>query len=555
MQQIELFPGLWGPKPPAGSRPPILRLCDELIVDNFAGGGGASLGIEMALGRSPDIAVNHDPEAIAMHRANHPDTWHFCESVWTVDPKKVTAGRPVALAWFSPDCKHFSKAKGGKPVEKKIRSLSWVVIKWAKAVKPRVIVLENVEEFKEWGPLRKDGTPEPAKKSLTFRRWLGQLKACGYQVEYKELRACDYGAPTTRKRLFVIARSDAMPIVWPEPTHGPKLARPWRTAAECIDWSLECPSIFERKRPLADNTLRRIARGIKRYVLDAVDPFIIPLTHQGDERSHSIREPFRTVTGAHRGELALVSPALVRTDMHKSNSGCAFPAGEPLRTITTGGGHGLVAAFLAKHYTGVVGSELPDPIDTITAKDHHSLVAVHLQRDFGWSTGCPIDEPAPTTTAGGGGHSAIVASHLLKLRGGLDDHHTTAQDHRAPAPTITAGGLHLAEVRAFLIKYYGCERQDPRLRDPLHTITTKDRFGLVTVRGEQYEIADIGMRMLAPRELFRAQGFPDHYQIEIPYNGKPLTKTAQVKMCGNSVCPPLAAAIVAANVTLARAIA
>lgn len=445
-------------------RPPVLRLlADELIVDSFAGGGGASTGIEMATGRSPDIAVNHDPEAIAMHAANHPTTKHFCESVWTVDPKMVCGGRKVALAWFSPDCKHFSKAKGGKPVEKKIRGLAWVVVRWAKAVKPRVIILENVEEFQDWGPLLDDGRPCPLRRGLTFRRWIGQLRASGYQVETRELRAMDYGAPTSRKRLFVIARSDGLPIVWPEPTHGPGRL-PYRTAAECISWDIPCPSIFERTRPLAEATQRRIARGIRRYVVEAADPFIVPLTHQGDDRAYPIDEPMRTVTGAHRGELALVTP-------------------------------------------------------TVTAVDHHSLVQTSL---------------------------------MLKLRGGLDDHQVTAQDLRRPAPTVTAGGTHLAEVRAFLVKYYGTD-QAPQLRLPLDTITSHDRFGLVVVRGQLYVIDDIGMRMLWPRELFRAQSFPDSYQIQILYFGKPLSKTAQVRMVGNSVPPVMAEALVRAQFAAADA--
>lgn len=498
-------------------RAPFLTLrSDELIVDSFAGGGGASLGIEMALGRSPDIAVNHDPEAIAMHRANHPTTRHYCESVWDVSPRKVTEGKPVGLAWFSPDCKHFSKAKGGKPVDKNIRGLAWVVIRWARDVKPRVVILENVEEFQTWGPLLEDGTPCPARKGITFRRWLGELKGLGYQVEFRELRACDYGAPTTRKRLFLIARCDGQPIVWPEPTHGPGRSLPYRTAAECIDWSLECPSIFDRERPLAENTLRRIARGIQRYVIEAADPFIVPLTHHGERRVHPIGEPMPTVNGAHRGELALVSPSLIQTGYgeREGQSPRCLDIHQPLGTVVAGGAkHALVAAFLAKHYTGVVGSQLSLPIDTVTSIDHHSL----------------------------------VTSNLIKLRGGLETHHTTAQDIREPLPTITAGGTHLAEVRAFLIKYYGSD-QDPQLALPLHTITTKDRFGLVTVHGEEYTIVDIGLRMLSPRELFRAQGFPDSYKINVEFEGRSLSKTAQVRMCGNSVSPYAGAALVAANV-------
>lgn len=498
-------------------RLPVLRLHrDELIVDNFAGGGGASTGIMWALGRSPDIAINHDPEAIALHAANHPDTRHYCESVWDIDPLEVTEGKPVGLAWFSPDCKHFSKAKGGKPVDKGIRGLAWVAIKWAEAVRPRVICLENVEEFTTWGPLLEDGRPCPNSKGFEFRRWLGELKRLGYQVEYREQRACDYGAPTTRRRLFLVARNDGEPITWAEPTHGPG-RRPYRTAAECIDWSIPCPSIFGRDRPLADNTLRRIARGLQRYVIEAAEPFIVPLTHHGDRRVHPMHEPMPTVTGAHRGELALVAPALVQTGYgeREGQAPRCLDIHQPLGTVVAGGQkHALVAAFLAKHYGGneTPGSGLGRPMDTITTVDHH----------------------------------ALVASTMVKLRGGLDSHHTTAQDWRSPAPTITAGGTHLAEVRAFLIKYFGTD-QDPRLDEPLHTITTRDRFGLVTVHGEEYAIADIGMRMLTPRELYRAQGFPDSYKIAIDYNGRPLSKTAQVRMCGNSVCPDVAAALVAAN--------
>ncbi len=508
-------------------RPPLLRIStDELIVDSFAGGGGASTGIERALGRSPDIAINHNAEALAMHAANHPTTRHYCESVWDVDPVEVCAGRRVGLAWFSPDCKHFSKAKGGKPVEKAIRGLAWVAVKWAKTVRPRVIVLENVEEFADWGPVLEDGRPCPMRKGHTFRRFVRQLSNCGYTVDWQEIRACDYGAPTIRKRLFLIARCDGQPIVWPEPTHGRGLL-PYRTAAECIDWSIPCPSIFERTRPLAENTLRRIARGVQRYVVEAAEPFIAPVTHAGDARVHSINEPLRTITSAQRGEFALVSPTLVeigygerpanwrcvacgvtydRSDL--PTCGCskcgsesdpiAVPGqaprapglGKPLGTVVAGGRkHALVAAFLAKHYTGVIGSPMDDPMHTVTATDHN----------------------------------ALVTSHLL------------------PAP------FHAAEVRAFLVKYYGNERDGISVREPLHTIPTHDRFGLVTVHGVDYAIVDIGMRMLEPHELYRAQGFPPEYRIDIEHQGKRLSKAAQVRMCGNSVCPPAAEAIVAAQ--------
>lgn len=516
-------------------------LPDELIVDNFAGGGGASLGIEMALGRAPDIAINHDREAIAMHAANHPDTRHYCEDVWQVDPIEACAGRPVGLAWFSPDCKHFSKAKGGKPVSKKIRGLAWIVVKWAKAVQPRVIILENVEEFRDWGPLDDEGMPCPKRKGRTFQRWLAQLRNLGYEVEWRELRACDYSAPTIRKRLFVVARRDGQRIIWPEPTHGdPKKIgatlfdghlKPWRTAAECIDWSIPCPSIFGRKKPLAENTLRRIAAGLRRFVIETPEPFIV-----GQEGSPT----------------------------------------KPLGGVVAGGPkHVQVSAFLAKHYGGVVGSSLPTPIGTVTAKDHHSLVAVHVQRDFGQSVGHGAAEPLGTITGGGGGKSRLVAatllhnttgnppsspakplktiatgahhglitSNLVKLRGTCRH----GQPVTEPMATISAQGQHLAEVRAFLVAYYGNERDGGSLDEPMRTPTSKDRFGLVTIHGEQYAIADIGLRMLTPRELYRAQGFPDEYEIAPEFNGKPLSKTAQVRMCGNSVSPPNAAAVVRAQ--------
>lgn len=486
-------------------------LPNEIIVDNFAGGGGASTGIELALGRSPDIAVNHSYEALTMHMANHPKATHYCEDVWQIDPVKVCAGRPVALAWFSPDCKHFSKAKGGKPVDKKVRGLAWVVVKWAKAVRPRVICLENVEEFQHWGPLLPNNMPCPLRKGLTFRRWKAQLENLGYEVDCRELRACDYGAPTIRKRLFVVARCDGQPIRWPKPTHGKGLL-PYRTAAECIDWEIPCQSIFERTRPLAEATMRRIAAGIRRYVLEAADPFIVPLTHQGDARVYNIREPFRTITAANRGETALVSPTLIQTSWGERQGQSPRVPGlhKPLGTVMAGGGkHALVAAFLAKHYGGhtTPGWPLTKPFSTVTTQDHHALITSNLVKLYGTSTG---------------------------------------QDVREPMPTITAGGQHIGEVRAFLLKYYGTD-QDPRLEDPLHTITTKHRFGIVTVEGHDYQIVDIGMRMLTPRELFNAQSFPRDYVIAPEIDGEPLSQTAQIRMCGNSVPPEMAAALLRAQ--------
>lgn len=462
----------------------LLPLADELVVDNFAGGGGASTGIERAIGRPVDIAINHDPEAVAMHAANHPQTLHLCESVWDVNPREVTEGRPVGLAWFSPDCKHFSKAKGGKPVEKKIRGLAWVAVRWAAVAKPRIIMLENVEEFVTWGPLGQDGRPCPRNRGREFRAFVNALRRQGYAVEWRELRAADYGAPTSRKRLFLIGRSDGQPIAWPEPTHAAKPAKggslkPWRTAAECIDWSLACPSIFERERPLAEATLRRVAAGIQRYVVDAAHPFIVRIGHTGHGDSGKVRsvdEPLSTVTS--KAEHLLVSPTLVQTGYGEREGQAPRVPGldKPLGTIVAGGAkHALVAAFLAKHYTGVVGSDLRHPIGTVTSVDHHSLVA------------------------------------------------------------------------AFLVKFYGSGGQWAGCDEPMHTLPTKDRMGLVTVAGEQYRIADIGLRMLQPRELAKAQGFPDDYLLEVQRAGKPLAKHAQVRMIGNSVCPPLAEALVRAN--------
>ncbi|WP_142847063.1 DNA cytosine methyltransferase [Telmatospirillum sp. J64-1] len=512
----------------AGHAPAILARPEgrEIIVDSFAGGGGASTGIEMALGRSPDVAINHDPEAVAMHAINHPGTVHYCQNIWQVNPAEVASGRPIGLAWFSPDCKHFSKAKGGKPRSKNIRDLAWIVVAYAKLprhIRPRVICLENVEEFQSWGPLLEDGAPCPERKGETFRQWVGELKRLGYRVEWRELRACDYGAPTIRKRLFLVARMDGEPIVWPAPTHGAPDSgevvvgnrQPWRTAAEIIEWSVPCRSIFDRDKPLAEATMRRIFNGLNRYILNHADPFIIPVTHQGDYRVHGIHEPVRTITTAKRGELALIAPFLTKFRNGSIGSGIE----EPVHTITCshsnhhpGGAApiGLVAAWLAQHNTGVTGHDAREPVSTVL---------------------------------GTGSHQGLVTSHLVKLRGTCAD----GQSVNDPLHTISAQGQHFGEVRAFLTKYYsqGAPAQD--CRDPLHTIPTRDRFGLVTVAGTTWQIADIGLRMLTPRELYRAQGFPDSYIIDFEYGGRPLPKYSQVRMCGNSVCPPMAAAMVGAN--------
>ncbi len=591
----------------------------ELLIDNFAGGGGASTGIEAAMERPIDIAINHDLVAIAMHKVNHPHTKHLCESVWDVDPVKECAGRPVGLAWFSPDCKHFSKAKGGKPVEKSIRGLAWVVLRWARMPKwqrPRIIMLENVEEFITWGPLiEKDGKmyPDAAKAGQTFNAFINALKKQGYKVEYRQLRACDYGAPTIRKRLFLIARCDGQPIVWPEPTHGdPKSEavksgrlKPWRTAAECIDWSIPAPSIFERKKPLAEATQRRIAKGIMKYVVNAADPFIVtyygdkgggefrggplaePLRTQTTENRHAlvvpyltehanaskqrvmpIDEPWRTICAQTKGgHFALVSPLLVHSAHGEKGTNGSKRWGkgshelkDPLQAITGKGNQALVSAFLTKFRTGSTGSALTEPIHTLTAGGEPErpstgnvmgLVSANLIRNMGKSVGARMDEPARIVLAGE--KDALITSHLVKLKGT-----NIGQDEREPLHTVTAGGLHFGEVRAFLIKYFGCGENSRDLRDVVPTVTAKERFGLVTVHGEEYQIMDIGMRMLTPRELFRAQGFPDSYIIEKgcftdDFSGskelflRPITKTEQVAKCGNSVCPDMAYALVRAN--------
>jgi len=535
-----------------------------LIIDNFAGGGGASTGIELGLGRTVDIAVNHDPEAVAMHDINHPHTRHFCESVWEVDPRVIADGKPVDLAWFSPDCKHFSKAKGGAPVKKEIRGLAWVAIRYAATVKPNVIMLENVEEFVTWGPLATDGRPCPKNKGRTFASFTNALKRLGYQVDWRELRACDYGAPTIRKRLFLIARRDGQPIVWPEPTHGDpaseavkaKRLKPWRTAAEIIDWSLPCPSIFKRKKPLAENTLRRIARGIQRYVLDSSDPFLVKVNHGYDYfRGQPLDEPLQTITSKLGTGLVVPTLAPFITEHANGSTQRNMPADAPLRTICAqvkGGHFALVAPVITKFRSNDRGSSVQSPLATVTANSFIKkpggaapigLVAAFLAKHYGGNytgPGSSMESPLPTATTVD--HNALVTSHLVKLR-----NNCIGQDVREPIHTLTTGG-HMGEVRAFLLKYYGHGEGQP-LQDPLHTVTTKDRHALVMIKGEPYQIVDIGMRMLEPHELFAAQGFPADYIHDRTAGGKKLSKAAQVRMCGNSVCPPVAAALVKANLT------
>jgi DNA (cytosine-5)-methyltransferase 1 len=503
---------------------PLFRPHDDLIVDLFAGGGGASTGIEAALGRPVDIAINHDPVALAVHCANHPQTRHLEADVWEAVPRKVTGGRRVALLWLSPDCRHFSNAKGDVPRSKGVRSLAWVGVRWARETRPAVICLENVQEFLTWGPLGTDSRPDKARAGQTFRRWKRELENLGYVVEHRLLDASHYGAPTRRRRLFVIARCDGQPIVWPAATHGPGL-QPFRTAAECVDWSLPCPSIFDRDRPLAEKTLWRIAQGLKRFVFEAASPFILKVNHGGWEPRHeSLNEPLSTVTATQRGH-ALVIPTLQQSGYGERPGQAARVPGlhQPLGTLVNGQKHALVAAFLAKHFGdphrksggGVVcGDDLRRPIGAVTARDHHSLAAVAL----------------------------------AKFRGTSDGHPGCA-DPRAPLPTVSAGGgrggVHVAEVRAFLTAYYGSDGSSGQaLDEPMRTLTARHRLGLVTVAGEDYQVTDIGLRMLQPHELLRAQfgRFADAYDLSAA-----TTKADQIRLIGNSVAPEVAEAIVRAN--------
>lgn len=536
----------------------------EIVVDNFAGGGGASTGIEIAIGRSVDIAINHDPAAIAMHRANHPATEHYTEDVWKVDPVEACAGRPVALAWFSPDCKHHSKAKGGKPVSKKIRGLAWIAVKWAKAVHPRVIMLENVEEFQDWGRLDEKNRPDPRYKGETFRRFVSQLEKLGYHVEYRLLRACDYGAPTIRKRLFLIARCDGRRIVWPEPTHAAPdslevavgIKKPWVPVADVLDFSLPCPSIFASSkeimeqygiravRPLSENTMRRIAKGIMKFVVNSPKPFIVSIGQTGfagDGRQYGVSEPLRTVVS--KAEHCVCVPVLMRNNENAVGS----DAREPIGTITTGGHHMLIAPSIIQYHSeqddGVRGQTVDKPIMTVDASNRYGMVSAFISKFYGGGNISPasdVRDPLPTVTAVD--HNAVCAAYITQF-----NNHCDGQAADDPLNTMTARSNHFGEVRAFLVKYYGSGDNAVSCEKPAPTITVKDRMGLVTVRGQDYKIVDIGLRMLTPRELFDAQGFPSDYIIDVDADGKSYPKSEQVARCGNAVCPPIPTALVRAN--------
>lgn len=540
----------------------------ELIVDNFAGGGGASTGIEMATGYSVDIAINHDPEAIRMHKANHPNTKHYCEDVWQVDPVKACNGHPVGLAWFSPDCKHFSKAKGGKPKDKFIRGLAWVACRWAGLVRPRVIMLENVEEFKTWGPLNRGHHPIKAKQGNTFDKFMQQLTDLGYEVQFRELVAADYGAPTMRKRFFLIARCDGKPIVWPEPTHAPAdseevkagLLKPYVGAYTQLDFSLPCPSIFDTSeeikekygiravRPLAPKTMERIARGLKKFVLENPEPFIIQCNHGGERRPNDIREPMPTITGKHG--YGIVEPYMVQIGQTGFTKDRSKDVRDPLTTIVSKNEHCLIesklAPYMGTNTTNHPGGNCKDPIHTITTGNQQCLISptliqYHSETAQGEVRGQTIKEPIMTVD--GSNRYGLVTSFLSKFyKTGI------GQDVREPLGTVTAnaGGGHFGEVRAFLIKYYG-QGTGQDIKAPLDTVTAQDRFGLVTINGTDYQIVDIGLRMLEPRELYGCQGFPDDYIIDHDYTGKTYPRSEQVRRCGNAVCPPIPAALVRAN--------
>ena len=541
----------------------------ELIVDNFSGGGGASTGIEMATGYSVDIAINHDPEAIKMHKANHPNTKHYCENVWAVDPVKACNGHPVGIAWFSPDCKHFSKAKGGKPKDKNIRGLAWVACRWAGLVRPRVIMLENVEEFKTWGPLNRGHHPIKAKQGKTFEKFVQQLTDLGYEVEFRELVAADYGAPTMRKRFFMIARCDGKPIVWPEPTHAPAdsdevkagLLKPYVGAYTQLDFSLPCPSIFDTSeeikekygiravRPLAPKTMERIARGLKKFVLDNPEPFIVPIGYgerKGQApRVHDIEKPLPTIVGS--GKHYLCEPTLAP---YMGTNTTNHPGGnckDPIHTITTGNQHCLISPTLIQYHSEtaqgeVRGQTIEDPIMTVDGSNRYGLVTSFIQKYYGGNyqgNGSDIKEPLHTITTLE--RNAMCAVNLIQM-----NNHCDGRDVKEPIPTITAGDGHFGEVRAFLIKYYG-QGTGQDIKAPLDTVTAQDRFGLVTINGVDYQIVDIGLRMLEPRELYGCQGFPEDYIIDHDYTGKTYPRSEQVRRCGNAVCPPIPAALVRAN--------
>lgn len=547
-----------------------LSMNEEIIVDNFAGGGGASTGIELACGRPVTIAINHDPDAILMHKTNHPYTEHYQASVWDVDPREVCRGRPVGLLWASPDCKHFSKAKGGKPVDKKIRGLAWIALRWAGTVRPRVIILENVEEFQTWGPVRR-GKPVKARVGETFQKFVRQLAALGYDIQWRELVAADYGAPTIRKRFFLVARCDGRPILWPERTHAPAdspevqagLLEPWRSAAEIIDWSLPCPSIFDTKeeiraryglaaqRPLKPNTLRRVARGVDKFVIKSANPFLVVVNHAGEFRGQEIVDPLQTITAKHGYGVA--SPAMVPWTVTNTTNSTGHPVNEPIDTARTGGGGGqmFLGATMIQYHTEqsehVRGQKITKPIMTIDAANRYGLTAATLVKYYGTDQhGQKIQDPLHTVTAKA--RSALMATHLVKMKGT-----NLGGPMSEPVQTITAGGGHFGVVTTVVVKAEpGANLKHwPEIRGLLNTycgyhLGPEDVI-LFEIGGAAYFMADIGLRMMIPRELYAANGFPPDYIIDRDYLGNAYGKSKQVARCGNAVPPPFATALVRAN--------
>lgn len=599
----------------------------EIIVDNFAGGGGASTGIEIATGMAVAIAINHDPAAILMHKTNHPYTEHLQASVWDVDPVAVCRGRRVGLAWFSPDCKHFSKAKGAALVDRKIRGLAWITLRWAAKVRPRVIILENVEEFQTWGPVRK-GKPVKKLAGTTFRKFIDQLTELGYTVEYRELIAADYGAPTSRKRFYMVARCDGKPIVWPEPTHsktGADGLPKWRSAAEIIDWSLPCPSVFATKaeimeryglkavRPLAKNTMRRIIRGVDKFTIRSGKPFIVqqkfqnaaqdiekPLTtvtavgaHElckpllapvtvtntsnsvgatvgepvhtvttagnqmlvtpslvsigqtgGGDRIRDIREPVPTTVS--KQEACLVAPALIQYHTEQTEHVRASGLGAPINTVDASNRYGLTCASLVEYYTGGRPLDVNDPMHTVTSHDREAVVAAHIAKYYGGVVGEKAEDPLPTVTAID--HNAVCAAHVVKFKGDNLGHGMTE-----PMQTVTTSAGEFALCKAHLTKMHSGDDLGywPEIRALLNEFCgytlAEDDVLLLEISGGLYYIADIGLRMLSPRELYNAMGFPPDYIIDRDYEGHEYKKSAQVARCGNAVCPPVASALVRAN--------
>lgn len=546
-----------------------INFFDEIIVDNFAGGGGASTGIELASGRTVAIAINHDPDAILMHKTNHPYTEHLQASVWDVDPVAVCRGRPVGLAWFSPDCKHFSKAKGAALVDRNIRGLAWIVLRWAALVRPRVIMLENVEEFQTWGPVRK-GKPVKSKSGQTFRKWKQQLSDLGYVIEHRELVAADYGAPTTRKRFVLVARCDGMPIVWPERTHAPRDSEevrsgkclPWRSAAEIIDWSIPGYSIFASKqeilerygvkvvRPLADNTMRRVIRGVDKFTIRSGKPFIVP-TGYGERngqapRVHDIENPVSTVVSTVKQNLC--HPVLAPFIAQQKFQNTAQDIENPLSTVTAVGAHEVVAANLIQYHTeqteNVRASGISAPINTVDASNRYGLTCANLVEYYG--NGVPLDISEPMHTVTAHDREALTAAHIVEFKG-----QDIGQSVLAPLRTITSSAGEFARCFAVLVKSGGSFGHWPEIRELLNRhcgyALSEDDVILLLIGGVYYYIADITIRMLTPRELYNAMGFPLDYVIDRDYLGNAYGKTKQVARCGNAVCPPMAEAMVRAN--------